>query len=205
MKKLLIVMILVLGTIALAEDLNPPEWRGGSSSTFQLWEFSTPETLLQPDALDNPYGVPVMDVVPIGDWFPEVEGRLGVKALSGEIDIYIPNCPLISGWKDILIQFTWKPAGETDFLWDDEPLVGVKPSIGQYELSMVSTSEDLGNGWMYSLYEIKVIPNPPSEWIAIKGDIFVDKLIVDTQCIPEPFSFALLGLGAVALLRKRKI
>ena len=33
---------------------------------------------------------------------------------------------------------------------------------------------------------------------------FVDQIVIDTICIPEPVTVCLLGLGALALLRKRR-
>ncbi len=206
MKKLVvfIAVLLVACSIATADDLNPPPWsRDNPHSSFQLWEFFTDDTSPAPDALDNPFGDPVLDVVPMGDWIPEVDGHIGVWPLSGEIDVFIPNYTEVCFWKEIVIQLVWKPAYLNDYSWDNRPLVGVTPSVDPYKVFTVSRTEELDDGWMYSLYEIEVIPNPLWEWIAIKGDILVDQLVIDTLCVPEPSSLALLGLCAIALLRRR--
>jgi len=199
-------MILVATTAALAEDLNPPPWdRANPRSSFQLWEFFTDDTSPAPDILENPFGAPVLDVIPAADWMPEVDGHIGVWPLSGEIDVWIPNWPEICWWKDIQIQLVWKPAYLNDYLWDDQPLVGVTTGLEQYKVFIESTTQKLDDGWMYSLYDIEVFPNPIWEWIAIKGDILVDELVIDTLCIPEPATMLLIGMGGLAVLRKRKL
>jgi len=60
------------------------------------------------------------------------------------------------------------------------------------------------NDWNVTLYKITIWPNPAEEWIAIKGDIVVDQLEIVTECIPEPATMGLLGLGSLALLRNRR-
>ncbi len=204
MEKLIVVSLALAltGSIALADDVTIPVWRGDPGSTYQLWEFSTPELPPTPDEIRNPYGYPEMVLTPAGDWIQSIDDRQGVWPLSGEIDVWIPNKPPICWWKDIQIQLTWKPAGLTDQFWDDKPLVGVTPGVDPYKSIMVSTTDGLVNGWMYTLFEIELIPNPPWEWIAIKGDILVDELVIDTICIPEPMTICFLGLGALTLLRR---
>jgi hypothetical protein len=206
MEKLSIMCIaLVLtGSTVQALDVSIPDWRGDPGSTYQAWEFLTPDIPPAPDVVDNPYGDPELVLTQAGDWISSIDGYEGVWPLSGEIDVWIPNRLPTLWWKDIQIQLTWKPAGLTDPQWDDEPLVGVTPCIDPYKLIMVSTSEGLGQGWMYSVYQIEAIPNPPCEWIAIKGDILVDELVIDTICIPEPATVCLLGLGTLTLLLRRR-
>ena len=49
----------VAATTALADDLNPPPFRGQPGSTFQAWDYNTP-ALGAPDAAcpaNNPFGV----------------------------------------------------------------------------------------------------------------------------------------------------
>jgi hypothetical protein len=42
-----------------------------------------------------------------------------------------------------------------------------------------------GSNWILSTYQIVLWPNPPEEWIAIKGDFIVDQLDIKTACVPE--------------------
>ena len=45
---------------------------------------------------------------------------------------------------------------------------------------------------------------PEFEVIRISGDIYLDEMVIDTYCVPEPASMSLLCLGALALIHKRK-
>src|SRR3990172_4827085 len=36
-------VLFLAGTVALADDVQPPPWRGQWSTTFQYWEFFTPD------------------------------------------------------------------------------------------------------------------------------------------------------------------
>ena len=44
----------------------------------------------------------------------------------------------------------------------------------------------------------------PGCLFTIGGDVFVDQLVVDTICIPEPATMSLLALGGLALLRRKR-
>ena len=202
-KKLAIVCMVVIlgaGSVASAVYVVVPPWRGDEGSTFQEWTFSSPETNPPPDNVDNPYGEPLLNVGAY--WFDDINGRQGAWGLSGKIDVYIPNRPQPFEWKWIWLQLTWKPAELCpDPFVPDEPVVSVTP----FEF-MVMEREDviMADGWVFTVFYIDMSPNPLEEWITITGDILVDELIIDTICIPEPAMIFLLGLGGLALLRKRR-
>ena len=189
-------VILGAGSTAFA-DLVPP-WRGDDGSTFQQWDFSTNNPTPPPDVVDNPYGTPLLRVTSIGDWIPGP----GAWPLSGEIDVYIPNWPELRPEKEIWLQLTWKATDVDPFL-PNEPLIGVAPFTSMNIFHM--EDQDLGNGWVHTPFKINIWPNPFEEWITIKGDILVDQLTIDTICIPEPATLALLGIGGlITLIRKRR-
>jgi hypothetical protein len=193
---LCLAVILAAGSTSFATLV--PEWRGTEGSTYQEWSFSNDSTTPAPDSSDNPYGDPLLRVTPIGDWIPDP----GAWPLSGEIDVYIPNRPDPLPEKEIWLQLTWQPGGAdpTPFL-PDEPVVGVTPYT---TMNMSRQDTDL-NGWTESWFVINLYPNPPEEWITIKGDINVDHLIIDTRCVPEPATVALLGLGALVVFRRKRL
>ena len=60
------------------------------------------------------------------------------------------------------------------------------------------------SGWYESTYTWEIYPNPFDEWFTIAGDILVDEIVIDTWCIPEPATLALLLIGGLALLRRRR-
>jgi len=205
MKKLLILCVTVLlgaGSIAVAVDVVPPTWRGAPGTTMQQWEFSVFNLTPAPDVVHNPYGVPLLDVDSHG-WYEYKDGRQGIWPLSGEIDVYIPNRHEILPEKLIWLQLTWKPGDQVNPYLPDEPMIGVVPFN---TLTMSHTDTHLDSGWIHSIFAIEIQPNPIAEWIGIKGDILVDELVIDTYCIPEPATIALLGLGGMALhgIRRRK-
>ena len=188
--------ILAAGSTAFAALV--PEWRGTEGSTYQDWSFSNDNTTPGPDSYDNPYGDPLLRVTPIDEWLPGP----GAWPLSGEIDVYIPNRPEILPEKEIWLQLTWQPGGRdpTPFL-PDEPVVGVTP----YTTMSMSRQDTALNGWTESWFVINLYPNPLEEWITIKGDIIVDHLVIDTRCVPEPATIAMLGLGALVVFRRKRL
>lgn len=67
-----------------------------------------------------------------------------------------------------------------------------------------------GDGWTYFTYLFEITPQPDWEVVGLNmsvptGEyIAVDQLAIDTRCIPEPATVLLLGLGGIALLRRRR-
>lgn len=169
------------------------------ASTNQEWSFSTSDTMPLPDVVDNPYGEPLLRVVPMGDWIDIIDGYQGVWPLSGEIDVYIPNYQVTRPEKIIIIDLVWKATDIDPFL-PPQPMVGVVPFE---DMAMTYLDIPLGGGWIATKYSITLWPNPLEEWITIKGDIMVDSLAIYTECILEPATVCLLGLGALVLLRRR--
>lgn len=195
----LCLVTLLAGSTALAYDLVAPDWRGSAGSTYQRWEFSDSNSTPAPTYVTNPYGIPKLEVnTPFG-WDDN-----GAWPLSGEMDIYLPNSPIVDGYKDIWIQLTWQPqALDPDPYLPDQPLIAVTP----FDSMTVTRSDDdmVVSGWTYSLFKITIWPNPAEEWLTIKGDILVDELVIDTRCVPEPTTVVLLGLGGLSLMRKRRV
>jgi hypothetical protein len=170
------------------------------NTTEVVWRFNEPDLTPLPDVVSNPYGDPLL-VVDSCYWIDMIDGHTGVFPLSGQIDVYIPNRDVIDGYKDILLTLIWK-SSTIDTILPDDPLVAVTPFDS---MQMYRDDMDLGDGWTQTLFTITIWPNPIEEWFTIKGDIMVDELSIYTECIPEPATISLLGLGILTLLRKRRV
>ena len=83
----------VCSTGVLADDYNPPAWRGDDFTTFQLWEFSDNSNPVDADVFDNPYGAYNPYAAMSGSlWLPMDLGHQGVwRVGSGSMDFHIPN------------------------------------------------------------------------------------------------------------------
>jgi hypothetical protein len=206
----------VAGT-AVADDLNPPWWRGNWSTTSQVWEFLTPDPgPLAPDG-PAPGGMPPLPSTklwvtpaPGADWFPfdltaPDAQRFGIWPLSGWIDGVVDNHEPPNDFKWVWLQLTWKPQAidQVPTVLDIAPLADPR-----YPVTLIDTQQ-LDYGWLHSTYEWRIYPNPVDEWFRIEGSIFVDELVIDTWCtntIPAPGAILLgaLGVGLIGYLRRRR-
>jgi hypothetical protein len=188
-------------------DLDPPSWRGTEGSTLQAWGFGTADPKPPPDKVQNPYGTPALTVRPVGDWQAVLDGREGVWPLSGEVDLYIPNRLALLDFKEIWIQLLWKPqAGNPNPALPDEPATALVANPPPELIVMTYQDVVQPDGWILRTTHITLERNPVEEWITMKGDIWVDCVIIDTRCVPEPTAIAFLAIGGLVIpvLRRRR-
>ena len=188
-----------------ADDLNPPPWRGQPNTTYQGWTFATDANPSEADVV-NPYGTPNATITGTGNtWYALFDGHVGVWTLSGpssSMDLGIPNTPTDYTREKILwTQITWQPT----YTGEPAPVVMVSGIA-----SSPVTTYPVGTGsWLQSDYSTTLQYNPQFEDVVVTGSYALGEIVVDTICIPEPSSLALLAVGALSLLtyasRKRRL
>lgn len=206
----LALLLVVSGyTAAVADDIYPPAWRGQPGSTMQEWLFSNsiPDPIA--DINNNPYGNPIAHPRPgTGqEWVDEWGGRQGIWPLSGTILFDIPNTPVPNPYKEIWVQITWakqvtsSTPGVVAFLPGGPDIA----STLVREIPLAPTGAlSPSDMWYHSTYKIRIEPNPAFEHVYITGTLLVDQVVIDTICVPEPATLAMLGLGGLVMIRRRK-
>lgn len=203
----ILVAVTIVATVApvQADDLYPPPWRNAPGTTFEKWEFSTPDPVTNPEpGFNNPWGMPSAHAYPgTGQsWVDLWGGRQGMWPLSGTVEIEIPNRPEPWPYKDIWVQITWARQVEssTPVVWD--MLSGMYGTVVR-NVPLGPTGLPFPNDtWYHTTFNIHIEPNPASEIVKIDGTLVLDEVVIDTICIPEPTSLALLALSVLTLRRR---
>lgn len=205
MKRLVSVFTVVMLWLAVPALAVPSLgwWNEGAiGSTHQLWDFTPgyvtyypndgyaaiPESVISP----NP-GAVVATISPGSTW-DGITNFNAQRYLS--VSLELPNYEVLNPYKVI-----WVDIGDA-VIYDED--IGIT-AIGHGIKSTDYICEILlGQG--DAEFGIKIWPNPETEKISMyfgPGTV-LDYIHVDTICIPEPATIALLGLGALSLIRRKR-
>jgi hypothetical protein len=204
-----------------------PAWRtdpaGQAPTTYQMWTFDDADNPAAPEVDLNTYGDATANITVSGytqgyapGWYGYFMGRRGVWVGNmTTVILEIPNNPVANEYKEIWVEVGCRghllpepPVGEPS------PDEGFKLGEGYFVLAPQGGKvEDLGfiftptgDGWRKLVFGLRIYPNPISETISftlLNSGADIDYITVDTICIPEPATLALLALGGL-LFRKRK-
>jgi hypothetical protein len=137
--------------------------------------------------------------------YGEFQGRSDVNAVEGGASyFYLDNSDLPRPEKRIRIQVTWWSGGddiEATNVWFSGPSwPSGDPDAGfEWVPSQEYTHAD---NWVTSAFDFTLEPNPSQEVIGIysSGYVYLDQVVIDTWCVPEPSTLVLLATAAVGLL-----
>ena len=202
-----ILLLMFLQVVPSAYAVFVPEWQGLEGTTYQEWRFDSNDNPAVPEVIDNDYGDASASItvgVMGSGWLDSVGTRTGIWDIDGEggqIVLDIDNRPLALDYKEIWIQVIYYEGPTT------APIVSV-PGADFISSQTVLVEPDEPWAWYLEQTIWRIEPNPSYEQIILTGNpdwgSVIDQIVVDTYCIPEPMSIALLSLGSLIVLRKRQ-
>lgn len=194
--------------VAAATVVFTPGWQGQEGTTYQEWRFDYDHNPAVPEEMSNLYGTPQATIT-VGsagtgwreDGFGTLTGYWDLGREGGQIVLDIDNRPEPLPYKEIWVQVTYLQFAVT------APTVDVPGA--EYLGGETVLVEDAGLvKWYLDLSKWRIEPNPAEEQIILTSHpslgSMIDQIVVDTICIPEPATIALLGLGSLVLIRRKR-
>lgn len=209
MKNLYLVAVLII----FAGSLNAaPYWGPGvAGTTYQEWNFSTPDALSAAVNVNNPYasGDIMGQIRPAAGGVNPTWNTDGTwSGVSFEFAVAaLPNTSNTGPgtYKDIYIEIGYRGVIQASRVEADGTSSDAlsSTSLGTYTLS--------NKEWKKQLDYFHLEPNPQEEYVCygfnkvFSTDIQeIDYISISTRCVPEPASLCLLALGGLVLRRRAK-
>ena len=216
MKKVLLLALLIAVAPAVAEDIYSPPWNAGlPHQTLQAWEFSDTGFAgnpLTPKIVNNPYGSPVIFDPGNHTWPVLIEGPESAGStntfrmdVDDSLTIWIPN----NSDSELKKLIFWQITADQSPLLTGGPSTMTPEAYTGVNLSAPYPHFQHTNAPWYTYNGlIEVTPSPFGEWITwnLEAGTNITEIVIKTVSmpVPEPASLAMLTLGAVALIRRRK-
>jgi len=207
-------VLLVLSAASSADDSFPPSWRGGQRTVhaeWDTWQSGGGGASIAPDAWSaNPatVGAPAAGLGTTGSYVATYEGRNDVIELNQDDDLWfeLDNYDQANPLKTIRVQVTYYLEGKLAVsrfnVWTDP--TGQPQEIPAVVLNTV-VHPDM---WATDMFELTLTPNPEWEKIGLKFEFYppayVDQVVIDTRCVPEPAAALLLAPGLVLASAARR-
>lgn len=204
---------------AMAGDQFPPPWPRTDTAglpvtgvTYQCWTFPTPFNPAPPDqGWWNPHGQPLGPrIIPGGpvlpEWLPEFGGRFGVWCLNpGDmLEFDIPNWFMPPPHeKEIWVQVKHLGPVRVDVIFPSPTGPATVPAFP----AAGGPIGPPGTPWEETAFHTILPYCPEFETIKITAltQIYIDQVCIDTWCrIPAPGAAALLGMGGLVAMRRRR-
>jgi hypothetical protein len=186
----------------LADDLNPPDYRGRPLTTAAEWDFDADAVYTQPDGEEVALVVgdskPLLDgAFPPGQPHPSCRrfgdtqwstlagdgGWSGGPAGTGIIACNIPNWLQDAPEKQLRIQVTYSGPAPYTNVFAAIGVPGTGAGVNEVFIQRVAdTSSALPSGASYFYEDWRIFPNPDWEQVAIylHPGTFLHQLVVDT-------------------------
>jgi len=221
MEKIFKIFICVLIICGLTHFAFAGMWwtRGDAGSTYQMWTFDDADNPAFPEIDQNPYGQ-ALAIITVNAGSSSAAGwdSSGIwYGHSAEVLLTIPNNPLANDYKEIWVEVGCRGHFPPDV--ENPPNSGLGLGTGYFvlnptgndvsviDLGFTFVEDKINAGRRILTFGVRISPNPNYETIyfmLLNSGADVDYISLDTICLPEPATLAILGLGAIVSIIGRK-